>query len=109
MGVTNCCSRERTKRSMAIMPLQWDQVDLFLKSVQEAEDILGEPPTIMQVFYIIESRYNMQFKSLYQVVGMMVNVYREDLLYTDAPAAYRWTCHKREGFMNYSEIFDKHF
>lgn len=35
----------------------------------------------------------------------MFSLLREDLIYTDVPKAYKWTCIKQEGFMNYSQIF----
>ena len=94
---------------MAIVSLPWYYVNPFLKSVQEAEDILGEPPNFMQIFYVLETRHNVKLKNTYMCAAVMFSLLREDLLYTDAPVAYRWTCHKREGFMNYTEIFNKHF
>ena len=79
---------------MAIVSLPWFVVNPLLKAVQETEDLLGHPGNFMQIFYTLSIRQNVSIKNIYQCAAVMFSLLREDLLYTDAPKAYRWTLNK---------------
>jgi len=62
----------------------------------------------MQIFYTLNAKYGKVVNNIYEVGAVMFSLLREDLVYSDEHS-YRYTCEKKEGYYNYSEIFRKKF
>ena len=104
MGGTICRTRHPDQVSRSMIPLPYFFVNQFIKSAEIAEDILGHPPTVLQICKILEENYNCPLGEIMQVAAIFASLLREDIVYTDK-ICYRWTVRKQEGFFNYSEIF----
>ena len=57
MGGTICRSRPETQVSRSIINLPWYFVNRFLDSVRIAEEKLGHPPAIFEIFVTMEDTY----------------------------------------------------
>ena len=112
------CRRDRKAgqidRSRA--PLPWYVVKAIKRAVCEAEEILGEPATIPEITLILEknnpsigpSPFNPVKIRAYFIAGLMSELLREDMLYTDK-MCQKWSVKKHDGFSNFTDIFVKHF
>lgn len=80
----------------------------FLESTRIAEDVLGHPPTLMEIFVTLEATYGKTVNNIYEAVAVLFSLLREDLIYSDL-LSFRYTCTKQEGFYTYSEIFRMKF
>ena len=76
----------------------------LLDSTREAEEVLGRPPTIMEIFMTLEANHGKTLNNIYEAVAILFSLLREDLIYSDMHS-YRYTCVKQEGFHSYSELF----
>ena len=109
MGGTICrTGRQQEQVSKSILWLPWYFVNRFLESVTVAEQTLGHPPTIMQIFTTLEERFGKTVNNIYEAVAILFALLREDMLYSDLNS-YRYTITKQEGFYTYSEIFRLRF
>ena len=108
MGGTICKRRHEEQVSKSILWLPWYFVNRFIESTRIAEDVLGRPPTILEVFVTLGDTYGKTVNNVYEVVAILFSLLREDLIYSDEHS-YRYTVNKQEGFYSYSEIFRKKF
>ena len=109
MGGTICRSnRSSDQESRSLLSLPWFFVNQFLRAAEIAEDTLGHPPTIMEIFVTFEKTFNTPISSIYVVSAVMTSLLREDLVFVDK-ICYRWTVRKQEGFSSYSERFRQLF
>ena len=104
MGGTICRSREETQISKSLLWLPYWFVDKFLNSTRAAEEILGQPPTSMQIFVQLTNDHGEVVKDVYQVSAVLFSLLREDILYSDAHS-YKYTTEKKEGYYSYTELF----
>ena len=94
---------------LGLVPLPWFIVNHVVSAAGEAEDILGHPPTIQEIFIVIDKKnVRTLIRDVYTVAAIMSTLLREDIVFVDA-IAYRWTVRKQEGFFSYTELFIKHF
>ena len=108
MGGTICRSRPDEQVSRSIISLPWYFVNRFLDSVRIAEEKLGHPPAIFEIFVTMEDTYGRQVNNIYELVAVLYSMLREDMIYADEHS-YRYTLHRQEGYLTYSEIFHKRF
>ena len=109
MGGTICrAGRAPDQVSKSGLWLPWFFVNKFIESIRIAEEILGRPPTMIEVFVTLEQTYGKTVNNIYEVAGVMFALLREDMFYADQ-YSYRYTLTKQEGFCNYSETFKKKF
>ena len=108
MGGTICRSRPDTQVSRSIISLPWFFVNRFLDSVRIAEQKLGRPATILEIYVTLEATYGRQVKNVYELGAVLFSMLREDMIYADEHS-YRYTLHRQEGYLTYSEIFHKRF
>ena len=80
-----------------------------MRAAEEAEDILGQSPTIVEIFVILEKQKSvLSVQDPYIVAAIMITLLREDLAFTDS-IFKQWTVRKQEGYYTFSEFFQKHF
>jgi len=109
MGGTICrTSRQNEQVSKSILWLPWYFVNRFLESTRLAEDVLGRPPTVMEVFVTLNDTYGKTVNNIYEAVAILFSLLREDLIYSDQHS-YRYTVSRQEGYFSYSEIFRNKF
>ena len=53
------------------MNLPWFFVNKFLKSIDYAQETLGEPPNIMQIFVTLEDQFNSKNLNLYECAAVL--------------------------------------
>ena len=105
MGGTICrTSRDNEQVSKSILWLPWYFVNRFVESTRIAEEVLGRPPTSMEVFVTLSDTYGKTVNNIYEVVAILFSLLREDLIFSDLNS-YRYTVNKQEGYYSYSEIF----
>ena len=109
MGGTICRSSRQTEQvSKSILWLPWYFVNRFLESTRIAEDVLGRPPTLVEIFVTLNDTYGKTVNNIFEVGAILFSLLREDLIYADL-LSYRYTVNKQEGYFSYSEIFQKKF
>jgi len=110
MGGTMCvCNRKEDQVARAVYSLPWFVTNKVLKSVERAEEKLGKPPTIYDVFIEVKLTYNMILvKSVYETLAVITSLMREDWIYTDK-IGYRVSLTKHEGFSTFSDKIRMHF
>ena len=80
----------------------------FIDSTRLAEEILGRPATLQEIWVTLEDVYGKTLNNIYEMGACMFSLLREDLIFSDLHS-YRYTVHKQEGYYNYSEIFRLRF
>ena len=91
MGGTICnCSRQEGQVGKSILWLPWYIVNKFLASVDAAEDALGGPPNIVEIFCMMEASFDMPVKNIYEVAAVLTSLQREEVILSDA-TGYRYT------------------
>ena len=112
MGGTCCVAREKDHKGKSLLWLPWYVTDRMIHCVNIAEEILGRPPTGIEIFAVIEELgYNdtmMPVNDAYATAGLMFSMLREHMVMTDE-VGYRFTTKKHKGYFTYTEIFDKKF
>jgi len=109
MGGTICrTSRTDGQVSKSLLWLPWYFVNRFLDSTRAAEDILGHPPTVQEIFVTLEANHGKTVNNIYEAVAILFSLLREDLIYSDIHS-FRYSCNKQEGFFTYSELFRMRF
>ena len=105
MGGTICrAGRQPDQVSKSLLWLPWYFVNRLLESTREAEEILGRPPTVMEMFMTLEANHGKTLNNIYELVAVLFSLLREDIIYSDMHS-YRYTLTKQEGFYTYSELF----
>ena len=110
MGGTICRSRDSEQIGRGLLPMPWFMVKSVLKAIADAEEMLGYPPTIMEIFVALKITQGSSWmlKDCYQVAAVIVTLLREDMVFVDK-ISYRWTVRKSEGYFSFSELFLKHY
>ena len=109
MGGTICrAGRSRDQVSRSILWLPWYFVNRFLEATRIAEETLGHPPTVFEIFVTLKETQGSTVNNVFEVVAVLFSMLREDLIYCSKNSD-RYSVHKQEGYLNYSEIFRKHF
>ena len=109
MGGTICtCSRQEGQVGRSILWLPWYIVNKFLASVDAAEDALGHPPNVVEIFCQMEASFDMPVKNIYELAAVLTSLQREDVIFADS-TCFRYTRQKKEGYFSYTEIFNKKF
>ena len=76
----------------------------MIAAAQEAEEILGHPPTIIEMFFILEkNNFSLPVRDPFIVAAIITTLLREDMVFVDK-ICYRWSARKREGFYNFTEL-----
>ena len=109
MGGTICrASRPQEQVSKALLWLPWFIVNQVISAAKQAEETLGHPPTMIQIFSVLQEHYNSPLRNVWEVGAIACSLHREELIYCDK-IIYRWTAYKQEGYLSYSEMFMKQF
>ena len=90
--------------------MPWFFVSRFIAATKEAEDTLGYPPTLFEIFVTLKKQsvtIPIQMGP-YEAAAVMMSMLREDIIYADS-VAYRWSIRKQDGFFNFSELFQKNY
>lgn len=79
---------------LGLVPLPWFIVNHVVCAAGEAEDILGHPPTLQEIFVILDTK-NLRalIRDIWTFAGVMSTLLREDIVFVDA-IAYRWSIRK---------------
>ena len=80
----------------------------FLQAARQAEETLGHPPSVNQIFITLKEDMNVPIENIFEVAGIICSLLREDMVFCDK-ICYRWTVNKQEGYYSYSELFFMHF
>ena len=84
MGGTMCrFDRKAGQIGRRYVPLPWFVVNAVKSAVREAEEILGEPANIPEITLILEKTSPMIASSAFFVGGLLSELLREDLVYTE--------------------------
>ena len=75
--------RDENQVGRAVIKLPWFLVNQILKSIEMAEDTLGQPPTMMQVFIWLQDNHYTVIKSSFEVAAMASSLFREDMIFCD--------------------------
>ena len=79
-------------RSIYSMP--WFLVNSVIKAANDAEDVLGHPPTMMEILVMLKKNGGSHIlDDVYKVTGVMGSLFREDMVFIDK-ICYRWTARK---------------
>lgn len=82
----------------------------MLRACDIAEEILGKPPTGIQIFEVLKEQGFVDFAfpvdSIYKVSGVLFSLMREHMLFCDK-VGYTFTTQRREGYFLFTEIFDQ--
>jgi len=109
MGGTICrASRLEDQVSKSILWLPWYFVNRFVDSTRLAEEILGRPPTVQEIFVTLSNVHGKTVNDVYELGACLFALLREDLIFSDLNS-YRYTANKQEGYYSYSEIFRLRF
>ena len=66
MGGTMCiCNRPEGQESQSLISLPGFFVNKFLKSIDYAEQKLGHPPNVMQIYVTLEDKFNSPVNDIY--------------------------------------------
>jgi len=76
--------------------------------VRIAEEVLGRPATILEIYVTLEDTYGKSLNNAYELLAILHSILREDLIYVDE-FCQRITLNKKDGFYSYSEIFRAKF
>ena len=106
MGGTICrCDRRADQVSRTLLMLPWFFVNKFLASAEMAEEILGKPPTLPEIFVTLQDNFRgVPLNNIYEAGACISSLLREDMIYTDLHSN-RYTVHRQEGYYSYSEVF----
>jgi len=92
-----------------LYPMPWFLVNSVIKAANDAEDVLGHPPTLMEILVMLKkSGGALVLNDIYKLAVVFSGLFREDMVFVDS-ICYRWTAHKKEGFFSYTELFVKNF
>ena len=100
--------REETQVSRALIWMPWYFLNRFIESTRACEEILGRPPTTIEIFYQVSNTYGRVVNNMYEVGAILYSLLREDLIYADEHC-YTYTCVKKEGYYSYSDFFQMKF
>jgi len=105
MGGTICrTGRSENQVSKSILWLPWYFVNRFIDSTRLAEEILGRPASLQEIWVTMEDNHGKTLNNIYEMGACMFALLREDMIFSDLHS-YRYTVNKQEGYYNYSEIF----
>ena len=94
MGGTICrTGRTDNQVSKALLWLPWYFVNRFLESTRIAEETLGRPATIHEIFVTLNDIYGRTVNNIYEAVAILFSLLREDLVYSDEHS-YRYTVNR---------------
>ena len=72
MGGTMCiCSRPEDQESRTLISMPWFFVNKFLHSIDYANEKLGHPPNLAQIFVTMEDHFNSPVKNLYECAAVL--------------------------------------
>ena len=108
MGGTFCRCRSSDQVAKATLWLPWYMVRNVLRAIEMAEDRLGQPPTVCQVYIIFDEHFHHDQIQVGGCMTLIYNLFREDLVFTDQ-GCYKFTTRPREGFYNYSHYFRQRY
>ena len=75
-----------------------------MAAAQEAEEILGHPPTILEIFFILEkNNFSLPVRDPFIVAAIMTTLLREDMVFVDK-ICQRWSIRKQDGFFSFTEL-----
>lgn len=110
MGGTICRARSQSQIARSLVPFPWFIVSRFIVAAKEAEDTLGYPPTLFEIYVTLKKQsvtLPIQFGP-YEASAVMLSMLREDIIYADS-VAYRWSVRKQDGFFNFTELFQRNY
>ena len=106
MGGTICTVRKPGQAGKALLPLPYFLVNKMLDSLISAEEKLGRPASIIEIYVEMKNLYTLPVNTIYEGAAVLTSLFREDLLYTnDTCSNYSVTRHR--GFKNFTEMFNK--
>ena len=109
MGGTICrMGRNPDQVSRGTLWLPWFFVNKFLEALRIAEETLGRPPNVPEIFVTLRDTQGHTQNSVLECGAILFAILREDLIYIERNA-YRYSLYKHEGFETYSEIFRRYW
>jgi hypothetical protein len=115
MGGTCCVSRTSEQRGRGVVQpfIPWTICDDVKMAMDEAESRLGEPPTGVEVFAMMQdmgmstiSNMIMPMDNVYKGIAVLFDMFREEYIYCNALGS-RFTTRKQEGYETFSYFFNK--
>jgi len=80
----------------------------MLAATDRAEEILGKPPTFIQILIVVNNDYSIPVKDINVCTAIAFSLAREELLYFDKNLYY-YSTKRHPGFQTYSECFRAKF
>jgi len=65
---------------------------------------MGRPSYSYEILVELQKNYDDGVKDIFECLSVLYSLLREDKLYCNHDAS-QYSCHSREGYLNYSEIF----
>jgi len=92
-----------------VIPFPGCVINAYLQAIDRAETLCGHPPNAGEISALLvqENSWYTPMKKCPPIMAVIMNLFREDLLYTDKIIG-RYSIHKREGFMTFSDFHKKH-
>ena len=82
MGGTICVCRKEGQITKSLLWLPWFIVNNMLECVELAEQKLGRPPNMLELYVVMIKTYpNMPIKNAHECNAVMSSLMREDWLY----------------------------
>ena len=92
----------------SVINLPWFIVNRFLAATNKAEDNLGRPPTVFEIFLVFDRHYHHDKIGEVEAMGIVYNLFREDILLADANCAF-FTTRASPGFKTFSMLLREKF
>lgn len=91
----------------SLLTLPFNYTIRMIDCVKTAEEKLGKPPTVVEIFVEMKSRYPwMPVASIFEGAAFLVSLFREDMIFADASCEH-YTALRQDGFFSFTELFRK--
>ena len=82
-------------------------LNAYLDAINKAEELLGHPPTLPDIIAVLLEHDSIctPIKNGMLTHMVLMNLLREDLVYTDPKHMHKWTTKPREGYCTFSEFW----
>ena len=97
------CNRKSDQVGKALLSLPWYIVNQLLTSIDSAEDKVGRPPSVFEIFVEMKKLYpSLPVNNIYEGAAVLTSLFREDWIHMNQMAT-NYTTRKHEGFFNFSK------
>ena len=102
------CNRPESQESQALLAMSYFFVNKFLNAIDFAEEKLGRPPNMIQIFVVLTEKFGSSSKNMYETISVVMSLFREEIIFCDENGEY-FSRNKSETMFSYSDFFSKNF